>query len=61
MWNDYSEIDDYWMNFGKIYIKDNEGKTKKTTNLPDFLKYSGKDEKTCIPKSKKIKAKRGRK
>lgn len=32
-------FDDYWMNFGKISIKDSDGKTKKITSLVDFVKY----------------------
>ncbi len=52
-------FDDYWMNYGKIYIKDNEGKTKKITNLPDFLKYRGKDEKLAYPRARKLKRKGG--
>ncbi len=52
-------FDDYWMNYGKIYIKDNEGKTKKITNLPDFLKYRGKDEKLAYQRARKLKRKGG--
>lgn len=52
-------FDDYWMNYGKIYIKDSEGKTKKITNLIDFLKYRGKDEKLAYPKARKLKQKGG--
>jgi len=54
-------FDDYWMNYGKIYAKDENGKTKKIKNLPDFLKYRGKDEKLAYPKAKKLKQKGGRK
>ena len=53
-------FDDYWMNYGKIYIKDTDGKTKKITNLPDFLKYRGKDEKLAYPRARKLKKKGGR-
>ena len=52
-------FDDYWMNYGKIYIKDTEGKTKKITNLTDFLKYRGKDEKLAYPRARKLKKKGG--
>lgn len=34
---------DYWMNYGKITIKDDEGKDKKITNLKDFLIYKGRE------------------
>lgn len=36
-------FDDYWMNFGKITIRDTEGKTKKITSLTDFITYRGGD------------------
>ena len=32
-------FDDYWMNYGKITIQDKDGKTKKITQLSDFLEY----------------------
>lgn len=32
-------LDDYWMNFGKITIKDSHGQTKKITSLEDFVRY----------------------
>jgi hypothetical protein len=34
-------------------------KQKKIKNLPDFLKYRGKDEKLAYPKAKKLKQKEG--
>ena len=40
--------------------KDKDGKTKKITNLPDFLKYRGKDEGLAYPRAKKIKQKGGK-
>jgi hypothetical protein len=36
-------FDDYWMNFGKIIVKDPDGKTKRITSLVDFVKYRGGD------------------
>jgi hypothetical protein len=42
-----------------IYAKDENGKTKKIKNRPDFLKYRGKDEKLAYPKAKKLKQKGG--
>ena len=35
-------FDDYWMNFGKITITNNDGSTRKITNLQDFLKFRSK-------------------
>ena len=52
-------FDDYWMNYDKIYTKDKDGKTKKITNLPDFLKYRGKNEELAYPRAKKLKQKGG--
>ena len=52
-------FDDYWMNYGKIHIKDADGKTTKITKLTDFLKYRGKDEKLAYPKARKLKQKGG--
>jgi hypothetical protein len=39
----YSEkmFDDYWMNYNKIIITTEDGKTKKLTKLQEFLKYKG--------------------
>lgn len=50
-------FDDYWMNYGKIYTKDAAGKTTKITNLPDFLKYRGKDINLAYPRARKLKDK----
>lgn len=50
-------FDEYWINYGKISIKDNQGKTKKITTLQEFLKYRGKNENLAYPKAKKTKKK----
>jgi hypothetical protein len=34
-------FDDYWANFGKITIRDKDGKSKKITSLGEFLIYRG--------------------
>lgn len=34
-------FDDYWMNFGKIRIKDEKGSTKLINNIKNFLIYRG--------------------
>jgi hypothetical protein len=52
-------FDEYWMNYGKINIKDKDGKPKKITSLPEFLKYRGKDETLYYPRASKIKSKGG--
>jgi Restriction endonuclease EcoRV len=45
-------FDDYWMNFGKITVKNGDG-TKKITNLKDFLQYRGKDDSLINPRTSK--------
>jgi len=52
-------FDDYWTNYGKITIKDKDGKPKKITSLPEFLKYRGKDETLYNPRAGKLKQKGG--
>lgn len=52
-------FDDYWMNYGKITIKDKDGKPKKITSLPEFLKYRGKDENLYNPRASKLRHKGG--
>ncbi len=51
-------FDEYWINYGKIHTKDENGKTKKITTLSDFLEYRGKDASLANPKAKKIKKRR---
>ncbi len=36
-------FDDYWMNYGKITVLDEDGKERKIRNLKDFLAYKGID------------------
>lgn len=48
-------FNDYWMNYGKITITDTNGKTKKITNLKDFVIYRGGDISLIVPKAKKVK------
>lgn len=48
-----SWFDDYWMNYGKITIADDSGKTSKITSLKDFVTYRGGDESKIVPKRKK--------
>ena len=48
-------FDDYWMNYGKIIIKDEDGKTKKITNLEDFVNYRGGDTNLIVPKARRSK------
>ncbi|OQW90429.1 MAG: restriction endonuclease [Beggiatoa sp. IS2] len=37
-------FDDYWINYGKISIKNDAGIIRKITTLSEFLKYRGKDK-----------------
>ena len=46
-------FDDYWMNYGKITITDEQGKTKRITNLKDFVAYRGGDVRSIVPKARK--------
>lgn len=48
-------FDDYWMNYGKITIADKDGKSRKITNLKDFLQYRSKDPNLAYPKAKRAK------
>lgn len=41
------------MNYGRITIKTEAGKTKKIFNLVDFVKYRGGDVSLIVPKNKK--------
>lgn len=43
MFSDLGEewFDDYWMNFNKISITTEDGKTKRINSLEDFVKYRG--------------------
>ena len=44
-------FDDYWMNFGKITIKDESGKTAKLSSLEEFVKYRGGDVSLTVPRN----------
>lgn len=50
-------FDDYWMNYGKISIKTQAGKTKKITNLEDFVRYRGGDVSQIVAKARRRKRK----
>jgi len=51
-----SWFDDYWMNYGKITVTNEEGKTKKITNLVDFVTYRKGDVNLIVKKDGKKKA-----
>lgn len=51
-------FDDYWMNYGKITITTEKGKTKKITNLMDFVEYRGGDVSLIVPKAPRRKRKK---
>ncbi|GAB4293670.1 MAG: hypothetical protein Kow0090_08050 [Myxococcota bacterium] len=42
-------FDDYWMNYGKITIRDRRKKSKKIAKLGEFLKYRGEDTNLVNP------------
>lgn len=44
-------FDDYWMNYGKITLQDDTGRTRKITNLHDFVVYSGGDVNLITPRA----------
>ena len=48
-------FDDYWMNYGKITVQDDTGKTKKITNLHDFVTYRGGDTSLIVPRASRRK------
>jgi hypothetical protein len=53
-----SWFDDYWMNYGKITVATESGKTKRVTNLEEFVRYRGGDVSLVVQKAKRRKAKR---
>ena len=46
VFKDYGEemFDAYWMNYNKITITTNDGRTKKISTLKEYLKYIGREE-----------------
>lgn len=44
-----SWFDDYWMNYGKITVSDEQGKTRKITKLVDFVQYRKGDLSLVVP------------
>jgi hypothetical protein len=46
-----SWFDDYWMNYGKITIKDEKGETKKISRLVDFVNYRQGNASLVVPMS----------
>ena len=56
MFSDLGEewFDDYWMNYGKITITEDGGKTKQIRNLKDFVEYRGGDARLIVPKARKM-------
>ena len=55
MFSDLGErwFDDYWMNYDKITITEDSGKTKQIRNLRDFVEYRGGDVELIVPKARK--------
>lgn len=52
-----SWFDDYWMNYGKISLKDDKGTVKKIINLIDFVKYRNGDINLIANKFSKLRKK----
>ncbi|RME73394.1 MAG: restriction endonuclease [Chloroflexi bacterium] len=50
-------FDEYWMNYRRISIRTQDGRTKLISNLPDYLKYRGMDPSLANPKAKRIRKK----
>ena len=50
-------FDDYWMNYGKITVTTQEGKTKKVTSLSEFVNYRGGNINLIVPKASRRKRK----
>jgi len=46
-------FDDYWMNYQKIIVSDNDGNTKKITTLEEFVKYRNGDVSLIVSKCNK--------
>jgi hypothetical protein len=55
-----SWFDDYWMNYGKITMTTEDGKTRRITNLVDFVQYRGGDTDLIVPKASKRKARKNK-
>jgi len=47
-------FDDYWMNYNKILIKDENGNIAKITTLEEFVKYRGGDVSLIVKKTIRI-------
>ena len=52
-----SWFDDYWMNYNKITITEEQGGTKKITSLRDFVEYRKGDISKIVPKHNRIRRK----
>jgi hypothetical protein len=52
-----SWFDDYWMNYKKITVTDENGSTKKIATLKDFVEYRKGDISLIVPKHNRAPAK----
>ena len=48
-----SWFDDYWMNYGKIAVKESSGKTHTIKDLTEFIEYRGGDPSMVVPKARR--------
>ena len=53
-------FDDYWMNYNKISIVGEEGKTRKIRNLKEFVAYRQGDISLVVPKARKVSKESGK-
>lgn len=53
-------FDDYWMNYNKISVVDEDGKTMKIRNLKEFVNYRQGDTSLIIPKARKVTKRNGK-
>ena len=52
-------FDEYWMNYGRMMVKDGKGGAKKLTNLREFLEVKGMDVRLINPRKKRRRRKIG--
>jgi len=52
-------FDEYWMNYGRMMVKDGKGGAKKLTNLREFLEAKGMDVRLINPRKRRRRRKIG--
>lgn len=51
-------FDDYWMNYGKIVVLDNDGKERRIRSLKDFVDYKGIESDLINAKTRRLRGKK---